>query len=265
MNRLLIVLALLCAAAPAAAQSNGVRGIAGVWDRGPTAGTPFRSTGSGPGPVMRLQSSGDGDEGGVGGAPRGDHTAPILQPWAADVVRRRVEQDSAGRFQAEPKESCSPMGVPHILQLNGPITVLVTPDTAVILYMRQMHARIVHLNQKHPAGLKPSYYGHSVGHWEGGTLVVDTVALNDKTPVDIFGTPHTGQLHVLERYHVIDGGKALRVDFTVEDPGAFTSPWSSFAEYGAPREPYAEQVCAENNRLPDGSLVPGPRDDTPDF
>jgi hypothetical protein len=113
--------------------------------------------------------------------------------------------------------------------------------------------------------LRPSYYGHSVGHWEGDALVVDTIGFNDKTPVDLFGTPHTSQLHVTERYHVIAGGKTLRVDFRVEDPGAFTSPWSSFADYGAPREPYAETVCMENNRLPDGKLVPGPIDLTPDF
>ena len=251
---------LLCAGTAGAAESDARGSIAGVWDRGPTAGTLFRAPAAGGAPVPRLE----GREG-RGGAQLGDYTAPILQPWAAQIVRQRVERDAAGIFQAEPKESCSPMGVPHILQLNGPITVLVTPDAAAILYMRQMQARIVHMNAKHPANLKPSYYGHSIGHWEGDTLVVDTIGLNDKTPVDVFGTPHTEQLHVVERYRVVNGGKTLRVDFIVEDPGAFTGTWSSYAEYGAPREPYAEQICMENNRLPDGSEVPGPRDNTPDF
>jgi hypothetical protein len=258
--RLVFALTMLSLTAAAAAQNEARRSIAGVWDRGPTAGTHFRPVRSGAAPVQQLA----GREG-RGGAQLGDFNAPILKPWAADIVRQRVDRDAAGQFQAEPKESCSPMGVPHILQLNGPITVLVTPDTAAILYMRQMHARIVHINGTHPANLKPSYYGHSIGHWEGDTLVVDTVGLRDTTPVDVFGTPHTDQLHVVERYHVINDGKTLRVDFTVEDPGTFTSAWSSYADYGAPREPYAEQVCMENNRLPDGSEVPGPRDDTPDF
>ena len=158
------------------------------------------------------------------------------------------------------------MGVPHILQLNGPIRIVVSKDLAVITYMRAMQARLIHMNQRHPAGLKPSYYGHSVGHWEGDTLVVDTVGFNDRTPVDMFGTPHTTRLHVVERYRVINDGKTLRVDFTVEDPGAFTTAWSSFAEYGPLRGPYEdENVCAENNRMPDGSLVPMPIDATPDF
>jgi hypothetical protein len=258
-KRYVLGLAFLCAASPAAAQLEAPGQIHGVWDRGPTAGTPFRMPASGPGPVLRLGPATDED-----GAPQGDWRAPILKPWAAEAVKRRVE-NVEGAFQAEPKESCSPMGVPHIMQLNGPISVLLGKDVSLILYMRAMQTRFIHMNARHPADLKPSYHGHSVGHWDGDTLVVDTIGFNDKTPVDMFGTPHTDQLHVVERYHVTNAGKTLRVDFTVEDPGAFNSAWSSFAEYGAPREPYGELVCMENNRLPDGSLVPGPRDDTPDF
>jgi hypothetical protein len=252
--------ALLLCAAPAAAQNAG-SGIAGAWDRGATAGTPFRTPESGgPGPVLRL--AGSTQE----GAQLGDPKAPILLPWAADVLRQRAENDRAGVMQAEAKESCSPMGVPHILQLNGPIMILPGRDVTLITYQRALQARLIHMNQQHPANLAPSYYGHSVGHWEGDTLVVDTVGFNDKTPVDMYGTPHTVRLHVVERYRVMDGGKRLRVDFTVMDPGAFTTAWSSFADYGPLRAPYeAELVCAENNRLPDGRLVPMPMDDTPDF
>ena len=252
-------LVMLVCASSAMAQT-APRGMAGEWDRGATAGTPFRPPPSGgPGPVLRLPGH-DAE-----GTQLGDYNAPILQPWAAAVVKRRMENEAAGIFQAEAKETCSPMGVPHILQLNGPIRILLAKDVAMITYMRAMQARVIHMNQSHPAGLKPSYYGHSVGHWDGDTLVVDTVGFNDKTPVDMFGTPHTTRLRVVERYRVVDG-KTLRVDFTVEDPGAFTTAWSSFAEYTAPRGPYEnELVCAENNRMPDGSLVPMPTDDTPDF
>jgi hypothetical protein len=157
------------------------------------------------------------------------------------------------------------MGIPHILQLNGPLKVLHTEDMVVLLYMRAMTPRYIYLNEKHPEDPEPRHYGHSVGHFEGDTLVVDTIGLTDATPTDMFGTPHTEQIHIVERYRALDDNETLRVEFTVEDPGAFTSPWSSFAEYYAPREPYSETVCMENNRLPDGSLVPGPRDNTPDF
>lgn len=254
-----IVIMALSAISPAAAQ-NAASKLSGVWDRGATAGTPFRPRDSLPGPVMRLA-----EREGVEGTQIGDYNAPILQPWAAAVLKKRLDNDAAGVFQAEAKESCSPMGVPHILQLNGPIMLVVNSEMAVITYMRAMQARFIYLNRQHPVNVTPSYYGHSVGHWEGDTLVVDTVGFNDKTPVDMFGTPHTERLHVVERYHLVNNGKTLRADFTVEDPGAFTTAWSSFADYGAPRSPYEELVCAENNRMPDGRTVPGPMDDTPDF
>ncbi len=250
----------IAAAQDGASQQGAAQKLSGVWDRGATAGTPFRPRDGLLGPVMRIQGRD------VEGTQLGDYNAPILQPWAAAIVKKRTDNDAAGIFQAEAKETCSPMGVPHVLQLNGPIMLLIGQDVAVITYMRAMQARIIHMNKPHPTDLKTSYYGHSVGHWDGDTLVVDTIGFNDKTPVDMFGTPHTERLHVVERYHLIEGGKTLRADFTVEDPGAFTTQWASFADYGTPRAPYEpELVCAENNRMPDGSLVPGPIDTTPDF
>ena len=251
---------LLWAAVPAAAQPDVPGKISGYWDRGATAGTPFLPLGNTPAPVLRLEGSR-----GEGGTQHGDGSAPILQPWAADVIRKRNEDDIAGVFQSEAKESCSPMGIPHILQLNGPIRVFITEELVILVYMRAMVPRYVFLNEAHPTDLQRSHYGHSVGHWEGDTLVVDTIGLTDSTPTDMFGTPHTEQIHVVERYRALDDNETLRVEFTVEDPGAFTSSWSSFAEYYAPREPYGEVVCMENNRLPNGDLVPGPRDNTPDF
>jgi hypothetical protein len=95
---------------------------------------------------------------------------------------------------------------------------------------------------------RPPYYGESVGHYEGDTLVVDTIGLNDKTWTDRFATPHTEKLHVVERYRLIDGAKTLEVFFTVEDPGAFTTIWSAITRY--PRvnvERIEEEACAENN------------------
>ena len=196
---------------------------------------------------------------------RGDYNSPILLPWASEVIRRRVENDINGVFQAEPKETCSPMGVPHIMQLNGLIQVLPAPEVTVILYMWGMRARLIYMNQEHPADSTPSYHGHSVGHWDGDVLIIDTVGFNGKTPIDVYSTPHTEELHVVERYAIAEDGQTLRVDFTVEDSGAFTTPWSAYADYTVTGLPYEEIVCAENNRFPDGTTVPGPIDYTPDF
>jgi hypothetical protein len=94
-------------------------------------------------------------------------------------------------------------------------------------------------------------FGESIGHYENGdTLVVDTIRLNTRTFVDSFRTPHTEQLHVIERFRIIDGGKALEVNVHVEDPGAFTMPWNALQRYRrVERGPLAEAVCAENEAV----------------
>ena len=85
----------------------------------------------------------------------------------------------------------------------------------------------IYLDVPHSANVKPSWYGESVGHYEGDTLVVDTIGLNDKTYVDNFLTPHTNKLHVVERFRMTDAGRTLEVRFHVEDEGAFTTPWDA--------------------------------------
>jgi hypothetical protein len=143
---------------------------------------------------------------------------------------------------------CRPAGVPFILSFLRPMQVLQTPKKVVFLYQFDHQSRTVYLDEPHTRNLEPSYYGESVGHYEGDTLVVDTIGMNDKTWTDRFATPHTGRLHVVERYRLIDGGKTLEVFFTIEDPGAFTTKWSAIVKY--PRVTVAkieEEVCAENN------------------
>jgi len=107
--------------------------------------------------------------------------------------------------------------------------------------------RHVYLDVPHSAKVKPSWYGESVGHYEGDTLVVDTIGQNAKTVVDAFRTPHTEKLHVVERWHLIDGGKGLEVNITVDDPDTFNKPWSTYVRHERGRDPYLEDVCAENN------------------
>jgi hypothetical protein len=103
------------------------------------------------------------------------------------------------------------------------------------------------MNVPHSENLKPSWYGESVGHYEGDTLVVDTIGLNDKTVLDVYRTPHTAKLHVVERWRMVDGGKAMEAVFTVEDPDAFYEPWTGMRRYRrVEQEPY-EKICAENN------------------
>jgi hypothetical protein len=127
--------------------------------------------------------------------------------------------------------------------------------------------RRIYLNRKHSAQPKPSWYGESVGHYEGDTLIVDTIGLNDKTLVDNYRTPHTDRMHVVERFRLIDGGSTLEAAVTVDDPGAFTMPWSAIQRFRAAHEgPLPEKACAEDTENHFGyELEPIPQATTPDF
>ena len=262
----LATLAACCCAASAAAQPAAVPDFSGLWTRGPAAQSAFKPPLEGPGPIINTTPPPPDAGGGTGTSWRGDYTNPILQPWAADIVRQHVEADIAEMPFLSAQQICSPHSVPYVLQLNDAVQFLQTPEIFAILYAREMRARLAYMNAEHPADLTPSYYGHSVAHWQGDTLVVDTIGLNDKTWTDRFGTPHTDRLHAVERYRLTDGGTILRAEFTVEDPGAFTVPWSAYVTYRREEDGYFEQVCAENNRDPfSGEDYPIPKDDTPDF
>ena len=117
----------------------------------------------------------------------------------------------------------------------------------------------------HPA---PSWYGESVGHFDGDELVVDTAGFNDRTFVDDrYSVPHTTQLHVIERFKLMDEGRLLQVSFTVEDPGAFNAPWSAMVRYQHARAAATlfEEPCAENNNDNLSSFVRSPIATKADF
>ena len=125
--------------------------------------------------------------------------------------------------------------------------------------MKPTGLRHIYLNVPHTADPKPSYYGESAGHYEGDTLVVDTIGLNDKTGLDVYRTPHTEKLHVIERIRLVEGGKKLEIHVTAEDPDTFVEPWQGTrlynlntggrteAEEGHVGMP--EVICQEGNRV----------------
>jgi hypothetical protein len=171
--------------------------------------------------------------------------------------------------------------------------LLQQPDNITILYDYDHQVRHVRMRQSHSARVTPSWYGDSIGHYEGDTLVIDTVGfkVGPFSMVDRFGTPHTPALHVVERYRLIDyeaakegmgrdakenqvalgtrdtnkQGKYLQLRFTVEDEGAFTMPWTATITYGRPLIEWPEHVCAENTQWFPGNEAALPRADKPDF
>ena len=107
----------------------------------------------------------------------------------------------------------------------------------------------------HPKDLTPSYYGHSVGHWEGDTLVVDTVGFNEKFWMERQGAPHTEKLHLIERFTRTEM-YVMKIELTIDDPGAYTRTWTTgfFNRWSIGAE-FAEYICQDNNKA--GKLMVG--------
>jgi hypothetical protein len=184
----------------------------------------------------------------------GDSGNPILQPWARDIVKRNAESEIHLQHVYTADDSCWPSGVPQAVNLLDEVQFLQTKDRVTILYRRDHQVRRIWLNRNHSARPKPSWYGESVGHYEGDTLVIDTIGLkaHKMSVVDPFGTPHTAKIHVVERYrpYATPFGKRLEVIVRVDDAGAFTMPWKGVAEYQQDKSvtEFEEMACAENNR-----------------
>ena len=173
----------------------------------------------------------------------------ILQPSTKDALRKANERALSGQIIAIPKERCIPVGVPAFLLYPAtPVYFLQTPDEVVMIWMQDHQVRRIRLNEQHAPNPRSEWFGDSVGHYEGDTLVVDTIGLNPRTYIDNYFTPHTAELHVVERFRMIDGGQTLEVKVHVEDPGAFTMPWNAVQLYRRMNNgPMLETVCAENN------------------
>jgi hypothetical protein len=226
----------------------------------------------------------------------GDYSNPILKPEAAGVVKKHAELGLNGIGDPNPRNQCWPEGVPFVFT-NGPTQLVQQPDKVTILYAYDHQVRHVRMNQTHPAHVTPSWYGDSVGRYEGDTLVIDTIGMKvgKYSMVDWYGTPHTEALHVVERYRMLDPqaakegferdakqhnvadgmrnansrGKYLQLQFTVEDKGVFTTPWTATMTYGAggsdAAAEWTEQACAENIQWYSGKNADVPRAVEPDF
>ena len=193
---------------------------------------------------------------------------PILRPWAREEVRKFKDVVLSGKPAYGRQVSCWPMGVPGFL-LYGvqPVFFVQSPREVIMVWQTDHQVRRVYLDRDHSANPKPSWFGSSVGHYEGDTLIVDTVGMNDKTYVDNYRTPHTVKLHVVERFRLIDGGRTLEAKVHVEDEDTFTSPWEAIQLYRRVEPgPLIEASCAENNVNPfHQETEPLPEAAKPDF
>jgi hypothetical protein len=199
-----------------------------------------------------------------------DLSNPILQPWTIPSMKKANDDVLAGKVPFRARERCWPVGVPGFAaySLVEPFFFYQTPEKVVVINQGGPEIRHIYLNVSHSRDVKPSWYGESIGHYENGdTLVIDTIGISTKSFVDNYRTPHTGQLHVVERWKLAADGKTVDISIFVEDPGAFTMPWSAVQRWrrveDAPLQPVA---CNENNGdFFNHGLVPLPEAATPDF
>jgi len=272
----------------------------GIWGRASFPG--FAPPLVGPGPVINKQRGPNGTSSLYGYV--GDYTNPILKPQAAEAVKKHGEIEQSGALALNARNQCWPEGVPFILTNVG-MQMIQQPDKITILYADTYEVRRVRMNQPHPAHVTPSWYGDSVGHYEGDTLVIDTVGIRTDRPyamIDWFGTPYSEALHVVERYRLLDydvakeaekrdekvnygvpvgrateqgfskdpeyKGRGLQLVLTVEDEAVFTTPWSATMIYMRPLSPlgqWPEIVCPENAGFDGGYKAAMPTADKLDF
>ena len=287
------LLIFLLALAPASRAENAIPDFSGNWGRN---AFDLEAAGKGPSPVTNLRRlpSGTGDP----TMPIADYRNPLLKPEAAEIVRQRSELSRAGKVFPDPSNQCAPFPPPFVFGMQLGVQIFQGKDEILFLYNQDSQIRRVRLNAKHPAHLAPSWKGDSVGHYEGDTLVIDTIGIKVGRidVIDRYGTPFSKALHVVERYRLIDAkdaaaaqarhekeagriggapgvmpvdpayGKGLQLQLTIEDPGTLTAPLPALVTYRRTSAEWQELPCAENTtEYYAGKETPIPTADRPDF
>ena len=194
---------------------------------------------------------------------------PILRPWVKDALKRINDRAISGKDAFPPQVRCWPLGVPgFVLYPAQPVYIVQTPKEVLMTWQADHMVRRIFLTDKHSETVKPSWFGESIGRYENGdTLVVDTIGITTKAFVDNYRTPHTDQLHVVERFKLAADGQSIEVTVTVDDPGAFTMPWSAMQRYRRVNQgPMLEATCVEGNfNYYNFDLEPLPEETKPGF
>ena len=181
----------------------------------------------------------------------GNHLDPILKPWAAEQMRISNEEVLNGKrgmpFLATSR--CYPGSVPgQLLWTTEPFYFMQNPKTVHMVWQRDSLSRRIFMTDKHSEHVKPSWFGESIGRYENGELVVDTIGVSTKMSyLDMFRTPHSDKLHVTERYKLTADGKFLEAQVKVEDDVTFNEPMYMAARWRKQVGPWHEFICAENN------------------
>ena len=199
------------------------------------------------------------DLSGVWSKPHRRNTALEAEPLPFTAAGRAAFENRVNVI--DPTSTCRAPGTPRVTSWPYVMEILQRPDKVVMVYEYMHNFRVIPTDGRgHPKEVLPSLMGHSVGRWEGDTLVIDTIGFTDRTWLDDHGNQHSEALHLIERYQRISSDQ-IRYDFTIEDPKFYTKPWSNGWVFplAPPDWEVMEYSCMDNNKaLEEGHLRPGP-------
>ena len=183
--------------------------------------------------------------------------SPEMTPWGKskyDTAKpSNGPRSNALKVTDDPVlRTCLPPGTPRIYLQPFPLQFVQTPKEVIILYEYDHTVRHIFMDGRpHPADITPTYMGHSIGKWDGNTLVVDTTGFNDKTWLDRDGHQHSGELHVVERFHRADRDN-MQIDVSMEDPKALVKPWVTQLNFQLKTDwDIMELACTDNAAFED--------------
>lgn len=192
-----------------------------------------------------------------GGALIGHPDSPVLTAEAQAAMEAARKRQQAGEVVSDTSQYCRTLSYPFFMTSSPPFDIVQGPNEILVLAEREMGSRHIFLNQNHPdaAHMEPTDNGDAVGHWEGDTLIVDTIGFK---PGNGAGGNRSAQAHLVERYHLFDGGNRLSVTFTWEDPAVYQKPYTyELGYYRSSPSAYAmEDWCDASDPLQKGSVVP---------
>ena len=203
--------------------------------------------------AIGSQQPAGGGEGTTGGQRGGAASEPWVpfQPWSAAVYN----YNSLNQSKYDPEGYCLPPGGPRLFATPYPMEIIQQPEHKRIIMIFEGGTHIwreIYMDGRphaSPDAIKgQTWLGHSVGHWEGDTLVVDVVGFHEGTWLDYFGHPHTDQMHIIEKF-TRPNKNTLHYEATIDDPGAYTKPWT--VQWNIPWNATGElqeYICQENNR-----------------
>ncbi|EIZ78827.1 hypothetical protein WSK_2875 [Novosphingobium sp. Rr 2-17] len=182
-------------------------------------------------------------------------------PQGQNLMADRIDLVKAGHSMASPHLTCRPTGTAAAIGPKSPILIMQTPQKISVITQEDREVRFIHLDRGHPEKVAPTYSGDSVAHWEGPTLVIDTIGYNGRGQIDEIGNPQSDKAHVVERWTKGEDGKSLKIEYTITDPVYFTKPFTVTRTFlQAPGTRIRDYDCSENPRADDFDNLTFPDD-----